>query len=224
MVRGDTAVSLDGPVRWDPLIGEDVPYPVYRRLRDEAPLYHDSERGIWAFSRFDDVQRAARDWEAFSSRQGNDHDDTYQLFLPAGDLAGTDPPTHTRLRRALHRAFNPSEVATRFEPSVRVIARRLIDRFADRGHADSRCRAREAASGRDRTCTWLGFPKDDHPQLLAWFGQMLERTPGVRALPASALDARDRCAPTSRTPQRTVGRDHGTTCWACSSRPRWPTS
>ena len=40
--------------------------------------------------------------------------------------------------------------------------------------------------------SWFGFPEADHPELFAWFGDMLERTPGERALPAVALAARDR--------------------------------
>ena len=51
--------SASEPVRWDPLIPLDDPYPVYRRLRDEAPIYHDVRRDVWAFSRFDDVHAAA---------------------------------------------------------------------------------------------------------------------------------------------------------------------
>ena len=55
------SVSSDAaPLRWDPLVVLEDPYPIFRRLRDEAPLYHDAERDIWAFTRFDDVQRAAR--------------------------------------------------------------------------------------------------------------------------------------------------------------------
>jgi cytochrome P450 len=187
----DAVVRLDEPVHWDPLFHLDDPYPVYRRLRDEAPLHHEETRGIWAFSRFDDVQRAARDWETYSSRAGNDFDDTYQLFLPAGDLAAADPPLHARLRHALHAAFRPGDIERRFEPTVRAAARRLIDRFADRGRADlaielARPLPAEAIFG------WLGFPDDEHPQLLAWFGGMLERTSGRRELPATAIEARDR--------------------------------
>src|SRR4051794_41824706 len=88
---------------WNPLVAIDDPYPVYRRLRDEAPLYHDERLDLWALTRFDDVQAAAKDWETFSTSvggQGNDLDDTYQLFLPAGDVAGVDPPIPTRLRGA----------------------------------------------------------------------------------------------------------------------------
>src|SRR6185369_10810358 len=72
---------------WNPLVALDDPYPVYRRLRDEAPLHHDERLDLWALSRFDDVQAAAKDWETFSTSIGgfgNDIDDTYQLFLPAG--------------------------------------------------------------------------------------------------------------------------------------------
>jgi cytochrome P450 len=179
------------PVRWDPLIIVDDPYPVFRRMRDEAPLYRDADRGIWAYSRFEDVQAAARDWQTYSSGESNDHDDTYQLFLPAGDVAGVDPPTHTRLRKALRNAFVPSEIRSRLEPEVRRRARHLIDRFADRGHADF---ARELARPLpgQMICAWLGFPDEDHPQLLDWFGHMIDRVPGERALPSSALEARDR--------------------------------
>lgn len=179
---------------WNPLVALDDPYPVYRRLRDEAPLYHHEPLDLWAFSRFDDVQAAAKDWETFSTSAGgfgNDIDDTYQLFLPAGDLAGVDPPIHTRLRGALRLAFSPSALRSRFEPIVRRKVTELIDGFADAGHADF---ARDLARPLPGTTmfSWFGFPEADHPELLAWFGEMLERDPGVRALPDRALAGRDR--------------------------------
>jgi len=182
----------ESPLRWDPLLTLDDSYPTYRRLRDEAPLYHDLERDIWAFSRYDDVQAAARDWGTYASGEtgGNDLDDGAQLFQPAGDLAGVDPPTHERIRAVLHPAFKPGVVKARFEPVVRAAAIRLIDRFADRGSADF---ARELARPlpAEMVCSWLGFPEEDHPQLIDWFGRMLTRVPGQKALPASALAARD---------------------------------
>src|SRR5690348_8632892 len=115
---------------WNPLVALDDPYPIYRRLRDEAPLYHDERTDLWVLSRFDDVQAAARDWETFSTSEGgmgNDVDDTWQLFLPAGDLAGVDPPLHTRLRGALRMAFSPSALKVRFEPIVRQKVIELIE-------------------------------------------------------------------------------------------------
>ena len=47
------------------------PYPVYRRLRDEAPLYYNEEYDFFAVSRFDDVQRGLIDRETFSSARGS---------------------------------------------------------------------------------------------------------------------------------------------------------
>lgn len=46
---------------WDPLLQPDDPYPIYRRLRDEAPLYYAPSADIWALTRFDDVQQASKD-------------------------------------------------------------------------------------------------------------------------------------------------------------------
>jgi cytochrome P450 len=182
-----------GPVVWDALVQLDDPYPVYRRLRDEAPLYHDGGADVWAFSRFDDVQAAAKDWATYSSEvggHGNDVDDTYQLFLPAGDMAGVDPPVHDRLRAALRLAFSPSALQRRFEPIVRRKVIALIEAFADAGHADF---ARDFARPLPGTTmfTWFGFPEEDHPQLLTWFGEMLERDRGHPELPARAIAGRD---------------------------------
>jgi cytochrome P450 len=185
--------TTDAPIDWNPLRPLDDPYPLYRRMRDAGPLYHDAARGIWAFTRFDDVQAASRDWETFSSQAGgtgNDHDDTYQLFLPAGDIAATDPPLHTRLRGALRLAFSPSRIQAQFEADVRATATELIGRFAGEGRAD-------LALGFARPLpalvmfTWLGFPAADHPRLLELFTRMLDRVPGERALPGTALSARD---------------------------------
>jgi cytochrome P450 len=194
MTGVDQLAQTDPSVAWDPLVQLDDPYPVYRRLRQAAPVYHHRDRDVWVLTRFDDIVAAAKDWETFSSSAGgtgNDVDDTYQLFLPAGDLPAADPPLHTRLRGALRLAFSPSALRVRFEPAVRAKVHELIDQFVDAGRADF---AYDFARPLPATTmfTWFGFPEEDHPDLLATFGQMLQRTAGQRALPAVALAARDR--------------------------------
>jgi cytochrome P450 len=193
MTHVDENAATDRPLEWNMLVPLDDPYPVYRQLRDDAPVYRDALNDVWALTRYDDVYAAAGDWETFStaaSGTGNDLDDTYQLFLPAGDLAGNDPPIHTRLRTALRAAFSPSALRVRFEPAVRANAVRRIDAFADAGRADFAVDLARPIPG-SVMFSWFGFPEEDHPQLLAWFGDMLERDAGRRELPAVALAARD---------------------------------
>jgi cytochrome P450 len=190
MPKAEAPVLESSPIPWDPLLPLEDPYPTYRRMREEAPLFHHRGRDVWAFSRFEDVQRAARDWATYSSREGNDHDDTYQLFAPAGDLAGVDPPVHTRLRNVFRSAFNPTAIRDRFEPAIRLKATDLVDRFAGSGGADFAQDLPRPLPG-SMICTWLGFPVEDHDQLLGWFGHLLDRVPGQRELPPSAIEARD---------------------------------
>ncbi len=105
----DSACETAGLV-YEPLQLHDDPYPLYRCLRDEAPVYADPAGRFWALSRHADVQASARDWETFSSAEGNDLDQTALLFAPAGELTHADPPLHTRLRDAIKREFGVSAV------------------------------------------------------------------------------------------------------------------
>ena len=63
---GDPELVLD-PYDYD--FHED-PYPYYRRLRDEAPLYHNEELGFWALSRHSDVHQGFRNSTTLSNRDG----------------------------------------------------------------------------------------------------------------------------------------------------------
>lgn len=180
----------DEKLVYEPLRLHDDPYPLYRRLRDEAPVYADSSGRFWALSRYADVQAAARDWETFSSAEGNDLDHTALLFAPSGELTHADPPLHTRLRNAVRREFGVAEVRRRLEPTVRVEVQRLIAKLRGRARVDL---AQELALPLPAgvICGWLGFPESDQRQLIGWFEAMLDRTPGRVELPPAALQARD---------------------------------
>jgi cytochrome P450 len=182
--------SATDEVVFEPLELHDDPYPLYRRLRDERPAYADPNRRFWALSRHADVQAAARDWQRFSSAEGNDLDDTSLLFAPAGELTHADPPLHTRLRDAIKREFGLGAVQARLEPAVRTEVRHLVAELRAAGDVDF---ARQLATPLPAAivCGWLGFPKADHAELIRWFEAMLERVPGQIELPAAALYARD---------------------------------
>lgn len=123
-------------VRFDPIdvVTHENPYPAYRALREEAPLYHNPERDFWALSRHSDVIAADKDWETFTGRFGVDLDDTSNQFgdgvPPKGFFLGYDPPRHTLIRRAIRGDFLRDGLR-RIEPMVRRRCEQLVDRFAD---------------------------------------------------------------------------------------------
>jgi cytochrome P450 len=84
------------------------PYPVYKRLRDEAPLYRNDEVGFWGLSRYDDVDAALKNVSDLSSAKG----DILEVVLadpimPPGVFINEDPPMHTAHRALVSRAFTP---------------------------------------------------------------------------------------------------------------------
>lgn len=185
-------MRADGALSYDPLLLERDPYPIYRRLRDEAPVYEGETNGIrfWALTRFEDVQAAARDWETFSSAEGNDLDDTGLLFGPAPAMDLCDPPAHTRMRDVLRRHFAPRAVTGLLEPLVRREVRALVAALRERETIDF---AHDLAYPLPLAliCAWLGLPESDHEQIRGWHAGMLDRVPGQTRLPAHAVAARD---------------------------------
>lgn len=115
----------------------DDPYPVYARLRAEAPLYHNAELGFWALSRHADVSAALADSALLSSDHGpmlepGASGPEARRFL---SFVAMDPPEHTRMRAAISKGFTPRRVAA-LEPMIRQIAREHIVRAVDRGTFD----------------------------------------------------------------------------------------
>src|ERR1700738_4060374 len=115
------------------------PYPAYRRLRDEAPVYYNPKHDFWALSRFDDVMAAEDEWATFTGKYGVDLDDTSNQFgegfPPLGFFLGYDPPRHTDVRRALQGTFLPRGLKA-LEPMVREKCGTLVSKFVGQGSAD----------------------------------------------------------------------------------------
>src|SRR5437016_5791674 len=119
-------------VEWNPYSWEaqHAPYPVYRRLRDEAPVYHNEEIGFWALSRYDDVLAAHLDTDTFSSAHGVTIEGIEMLRGNSGMIITKDPPLHTLHRRIVWRVFTPRRIAD-LEPFIRELAAELLDRQVD---------------------------------------------------------------------------------------------
>lgn len=111
---------------WDADLNAN-PYPMFKRFRDEAPLYHNETHDFYAVSRFEDVNRALVDHATFSSARGAVLEIIKAgIEIPAGTLIFEDPPIHDIHRNLLSRAFTPRKINA-LEPRVREFTARCLD-------------------------------------------------------------------------------------------------
>ena len=116
-------------IAYDPYtaINDPDPYPLYKRLRDEAPLYYNEQYAFYAVSRYEDCERGLVDAKRYISGRGG----VLELIkanveLPAGTLIFEDPPAHTVHRSLLARVFTPRRVAA-LEPKIRDFCAASLD-------------------------------------------------------------------------------------------------
>ncbi len=111
---------------YSPAIDAD-PFPYYEILREQYPCYWSDSAQLWVISRYEDIMEAARDWETFSSSQGNMID---ELPGRAGATLGTtDPPRHDRLRALSAAAFSRKNTEQLIAPTLEIADRALHSIF-----------------------------------------------------------------------------------------------
>jgi cytochrome P450 len=112
------------------------PYPIWKRLRDEAPLYYNEKYDFYAVSRFEDVERCALDIDTYRSGRG-----TVLEFIrsdvefPPGNILFEDPPIHDLHRGLMSRVFTPKKMNA-IEPRVREYCASRLDELAGSGRFD----------------------------------------------------------------------------------------
>lgn len=125
----------------DPVVGlyydpfdfaiDDNPYPIWRRMRQEAPLYFNDKYNFYALSRYDDVAAALPDWQTYRSGRGTTADILFSgIEVPPGILLFEDPPLHDLHRRLLSRVFTPRRMMA-VEDLVRDFCARALDPLMD---------------------------------------------------------------------------------------------
>jgi cytochrome P450 len=122
-----TTESTD--VYYDPYDVDIVtdPYPVYARLREEAPIYYNERYDFWAISRHADVEKALGDWQTFSNSRSDILELVKSKFdMPPGVMMFEDPPMHTMLRGLMSRVFTPRRMAA-IEDQIRQYCVRCLD-------------------------------------------------------------------------------------------------
>ena len=152
---------------------------MYRRLRDEAPVYFSEQYGFYALSRFADVLAAHRDWESFSSSHG------IELFSLSKDpeeirqyrqLIMMDPPEHERFRALVSRVFTPRAV-TALEPMIREVICGYLDPLDDASEFDAVADF-SAPFPFEVISRMLGVPEGERQQIRHWLDMSLHREPG----------------------------------------------
>lgn len=110
---------------------DDDPYPEWKRLRDEAPLYHNERYGFYALSRHSDVARELVNWKDCRSGKGTTIDIILNCVdVPPGIILFEDPPIHDLHRRLLSGVFTPRRMAA-IEPLAREFCRRALEPLSD---------------------------------------------------------------------------------------------
>ena len=112
------------------------PYPIWKRLRDEVPLYYNGKYDFYAVSRFSDVERCLLDVETYRCGRGT----VLELIranieFPPGNILFEDPPLHDVHRGLMSRVFTPKKMNA-IEPKVREFCARSLDPLVGAGGFD----------------------------------------------------------------------------------------
>jgi cytochrome P450 len=108
------------------------PYPIYKRLRDEAPVHHCASLNFWALSRYADVLEAHRDFQTYSSAGGVTIEG-FDAFVPL--LIVKDPPEHRWHKALVTKVFTSARMAA-LEPFIRNLVGSLLDKAAQQDEVD----------------------------------------------------------------------------------------
>ena len=130
--------STESGIYYDPYDFEidSDPYPIWRRLREERPLYHNERYDFYALSRFEDVERCLIEWRTYSSARGTILEFIKSgIEIPPGSIIFEDPLDHDRHRGILSRVFTPRKMNA-IEPKVREFCARTLDPHLGTGRFD----------------------------------------------------------------------------------------
>jgi cytochrome P450 len=184
----------------DPQLAADgVPQQIYHHMRDHCPVqWTDAHEGFWVASRYEDVERVARDAENFASSSGIsipdptdalDEADRLQRLESGKGIAGPpvmyDPPAHTAVRRGVEPLFAPGAVRQR-QDYIRAVTDEVIDSFIETGECDAItqiCAPIPAIV----VLNWLGLPEEDWK---SWSDAVLAQfsKPGEFGIDMSVVD------------------------------------
>ena len=185
--------ALEAYSEYDPQLLAN-PYPLYHQLRTEDPVHWSDALGCWLITRFDDVVSALRDHGRFSSNRMSSfmgqlpeaaQDEAQPLRDYLSKFIGLlDPPDHTRIRKLVHKAFEPN-VVQRMRPWIQKIVDDLLDEVHQQGRMDV---IRDLAYPLPVTviARIIGLPEEDRAQFKKWSDDIVAFLGSGHAMPDRA--------------------------------------
>jgi cytochrome P450 len=184
-------MSMGEELRYDPYdygTHED-PYPIYARLREEAPLYRNDDHDFWALSRYADVNHAFRDSATYSSTDGVSIEPSATGPQAARTMSflAMDPPRHGRMRALVSRGFTPRRV-TDLAPRIAALTRQYLDPALEAGTFDF---VGDFAGKlpMDVISELVGVPEADRPEVRRLADLLVHREAGVFDVPQAGFEA-----------------------------------
>lgn len=161
------------------------PYPVYQKLREEAPVYYNEELDFYALSRHEDVVQGLKNYQDFSNRRGVALENIDDYALKVQFILAMDPPEHMAMRGIVRKVFTPRRVAE-LEPYMRELSQEYLSQFPANGEVDFI----EAFAGKlpmDIISEIVGVPVEDRDKVRGWANDLMERIDGSPELPEGAI-------------------------------------
>ncbi|MCV7283390.1 cytochrome P450 [Mycolicibacterium flavescens] len=164
----------------------DNPYEIYKRMRDEAPIYYDEEEDFYALTRHADVAAAFKDYESFSSAYGCDLAMVRTGDVPQKSIIFMDPPDHRHMRSLLNKAFTPRAVQSQRETVVE-----LVDEYLAKADPDNFDVVQDFSGPFpvEVITRMAGVPEEFRQQVRHWIDTSLERLPGQIELSEKNMQA-----------------------------------
>jgi cytochrome P450 len=173
---------------FDPFSQEffDDPQPIYRRMRDEAPVYYNPEYDFYALTRHADVAAAFKDFETYTSTRGVDLQAVKSGEPPPMSIIMMDPPEHRRMRSLVNKVFTPRAMSHQQE-----MVTEQIDRFLGAVKTDVFDVVQDFAAlfPIEFIAQMLGVPAEQRQQIRHWVDITLEREIGSMEVPESSMNA-----------------------------------
>ena len=164
----------------------DDPYEIYRRMRDEAPIYYDEEQDFYALTRHADVAAALKDHESFSSTRG-----CHLNMIKSGlgfqkSIIFMDPPEHRFMRSLLNKAFTPRAIQSQHDTVVE-----LVEHYLSKVDPDSFDVVQDFSGPFpvEVITRMAGVPEDYRQQVRHWIDKGLEVKPGQLEMSEENLQA-----------------------------------